>query len=728
MIRLKNVSKIYYQNGTIATGFSKVSTKFDIGEFIVIVGESGSGKSTLLNVISGLDTYEEGEMYINGEETSHYTDSDFEDYRRKYVANIFQAFNLVNSYTVKQNVELVLLIHGFDKKTIKNKVTAILKKVGLYELRNRRVSRLSGGQKQKTAIARALAKETPIIVADEPTGNLDKEAAREIFKLLSEIAKDKLVVVVTHNFDQVEKYATRVLKMHDGRLIEDKKIKDVEKGELVNNSYREMNFMYKLMLAMRNAVNVGTKFLIVLAIFLIISFVLIYRTYGIFQDEYDTLTNGSQVFVDRSPERIVLNKKDKKSFSDEEMNSILNLEHVSSIDKYDSKEMQMNLKIPKNDVDFNVGINTLSNTDFKLIHGRKPEKRGEILLTVNDNAWNLSYAKEYMLNEEASLNYKYNYNEFIKFKIVGIAIFNSEEKKDFEVAVNDEYFQELINYYNFLVKIPKEDITIDKFPYSIIVPTDKLKAGEILYDASLQEYCEDQICLGKTIKLTSKDLYFSKVKEYVLDNPVDNQKLKELGINFDNSLDVPYLVYVSFDDIYDLVYDGHYQISAYVDDVQYIDEVLGELDSLGYNTLALKDTVSVSSSSMKLFRLMNVISIVVTIIVLVAVSSVVINLVLRSRIKYFAVVRMLGGSLKLNRTLINLELAFIATLSYVSVIFVYVFNHFKPIFNFDIFRFVKYYHLIIIYGLVIILALVISRRFSKKIFNSSMINTYNMEV
>lgn len=185
---------------------------------------------------------------------------------------------------------------------------------------------------------------------------------------------------------------------------------------------------------------------------------------------------------------------------------------------------------------------------------------------------------------------------------------------------------------------------------------------------------------------------------------------------------------MSFDDIYDLVYDGHYQISAYVDDVQYIDEVLGELDSLGYNTLALKDTVSVSSSSMKLFRLMNVISIVVTIIVLVAVSSVVINLVLRSRIKYFAVVRMLGGSLKLNRTLINLELAFIATLSYVSVIFVYVFNHFKPIFNFDIFRFVKYYHLIIIYGLVIILALVISRRFSKKIFNSSMINTYNMEV
>ncbi len=107
MIELKNVSKYYYQNGMIASGFTKVNLKFNIGEFVVITGESGSGKSTLLNVISGLDSYEEGEMYINGEETSHYTESDFEDYRRKYIGNIFQNFNLVNSYTVYQNIELV---------------------------------------------------------------------------------------------------------------------------------------------------------------------------------------------------------------------------------------------------------------------------------------------------------------------------------------------------------------------------------------------------------------------------------------------------------------------------------------------------------------------------------------------------------------------------------------------------------------------------------------------
>ena len=116
MLKLKNVSKFYYNKGVIASGFNKVSIEFDLQEFVAIVGESGSGKSTLLNVISGLDSYEEGEMYINGEETSHYRESDFEEYRKKYVSNIFQNFNLVNSYTVYQNIELVLLLNGYKKR------------------------------------------------------------------------------------------------------------------------------------------------------------------------------------------------------------------------------------------------------------------------------------------------------------------------------------------------------------------------------------------------------------------------------------------------------------------------------------------------------------------------------------------------------------------------------------------------------------------------------------
>ena len=203
MLKLKNVSKFYYSNGMIASGFSRVNLELSMGEFVVITGESGSGKSTLLNVLSGLDTYEEGEMYINGEETSHYNEEDFEEYRRRYVGNIFQNFNLVNSYTVYQNVELALLLNGESRKNIKDEIMDIIAKVGLTDFAGTRCSKLSGGQKQRVAIARALAKETPVIVADEPTGNLDSNAAEEVMKILSEISKDKLVIIVTHNIEQV---------------------------------------------------------------------------------------------------------------------------------------------------------------------------------------------------------------------------------------------------------------------------------------------------------------------------------------------------------------------------------------------------------------------------------------------------------------------------------------------------------------------------------------------
>ena len=257
MIQLKNVSKYYYSKGMIASGITKVNLEFDIGEFVVITGESGSGKSTLLNVISGLDTYEEGEMYIEGRETSHYTTAEFEEYRKKYIGNIFQDFNLVNSYTVYQNIELILWINGVNESEIKERIPRILERVGLTEFAKTKVSKLSGGQKQRVAIARALAKDTAVIVADEPTGNLDSESAAEVVKLLSELSKDKLVVIVTHNFDQFEEYATRIVKMNDGRVIEDKYLShppeysmrfESEGGKISNKN--------KLKLGIRNTFNI----------------------------------------------------------------------------------------------------------------------------------------------------------------------------------------------------------------------------------------------------------------------------------------------------------------------------------------------------------------------------------------------------------------------------------------------------------------------------------------
>ena len=249
IIKLSNVSKFYSNNGVISSGFSKVNLSLDMGEFVVITGESGSGKSTLLNVISGLDSYQEGEMYINGEETSHYSEEDLEVYRRRYIGNIFQTFNLINSYTVYQNIELVLLLDGANKFEIKDRILDVIDKVGLTKFKNTKTSKLSGGQKQRVAIARSLVKDTPIIVADEPTGNLDRANAKSIMKLLYELSRDKLVVIVTHNYEDVEAFCTRKITMSDGNIISDKVIKKTDKISASPREYKNIKLINKIILS-----------------------------------------------------------------------------------------------------------------------------------------------------------------------------------------------------------------------------------------------------------------------------------------------------------------------------------------------------------------------------------------------------------------------------------------------------------------------------------------------
>lgn len=189
LLKLKNIGKIYDSNDIFTIGIRGINLEFDYNEFVTIEGESGSGKSTLLNVIGANDTYEEGELYINGEETSHYSETEWEKYREKNIATIFQDFNIIENLTVLENVELALLRLD-DKKERRKRAKELIDRVGLTKQINQRGSKLSGGEKQRTVIARALAKDAPIILADEPTGNLDVKASKEVAALLKEVSKD----------------------------------------------------------------------------------------------------------------------------------------------------------------------------------------------------------------------------------------------------------------------------------------------------------------------------------------------------------------------------------------------------------------------------------------------------------------------------------------------------------------------------------------------------------
>lgn len=223
-IELQNISKSYYSETAVTQALRKVSLSFSMGEFVAITGESGSGKSTLLNIIGGMDSFDEGEMVVDGETTFQYDDEDWETYRRTKIGYVFQDYSLIGHYTALDNIMSALLIMGHTREEAEKISASYLDQVGLKGYETHRASELSSGQKQRLSIARALAKDTGIIVADEPTGNLDSETGIQIIELLKELSKNRLVIMVTHNYDQAEAYVTRKIRLHDGQIISDVEI------------------------------------------------------------------------------------------------------------------------------------------------------------------------------------------------------------------------------------------------------------------------------------------------------------------------------------------------------------------------------------------------------------------------------------------------------------------------------------------------------------------------
>ncbi len=223
MLELKGIKKDYPAGDGIVHALKGIDLQFRKSEFVSILGPSGCGKTTMLNIIGGLDQYTEGDLVINGTSTKHYKDRDWDAYRNHSIGFVFQSYNLIPHQSVLQNVEIALTLSGVSKAERRKRAIKVLQDVGLGNQLRKKPAQMSGGQMQRVAIARALVNNPDIILADEPTGALDTETSVQVMDLLKEIAKDRLVIMVTHNPDIAEKYSTRIIRMLDGEITSDSK-------------------------------------------------------------------------------------------------------------------------------------------------------------------------------------------------------------------------------------------------------------------------------------------------------------------------------------------------------------------------------------------------------------------------------------------------------------------------------------------------------------------------
>ena len=382
-IKLQNISKYYYSETAVTQALQGINLEFRMGEFVAITGESGSGKSTLLRIISGMDTFDDGELYVDGQPTFQYDEDDWEEYRRTKIGFVFQDYSLIGHYTAKENIVSALLIMGVPEKEAGDKAIHYLERVGLSAQRDQRASKLS--------IARALAKDTDIIVADEPTGNLDSETGAQIVKLLRDLSQDHLVIMVTHNYEQVEKYVTRKVRLHDGSLILDvsenmdtnqksevsentdtdqksevsenmdtdqksevsentdtdqksemsenvdnnEKTSDGKKSE--SNEERLRDRTIGRIFVRMNAVRQPEKIALFMGFFLaaaIVSFLFIGQLLMNADDIY-TKKYSATSFARKDDKRISIRRKDQKFMTKKDIDQLTKMKHVVSVDQYD---------------------------------------------------------------------------------------------------------------------------------------------------------------------------------------------------------------------------------------------------------------------------------------------------------------------------------------------------------------------------------------------------------
>lgn len=754
MLRLERVSKFYSGHGLVSTGFSKVDLEFHVGEFVAITGESGSGKSTLLNVISGLDSYEEGEMYVMGEPTSGYSKEDLEDYRKKYIGNIFQTFNLINSYTVYQNIELVLLLSGYNKKQIPARIQEIIEKTGLTGLEKKKASKLSGGQKQRVAIARALAKETPIIVADEPTGNLDVKSAAEIIALLHELSKDKLIIIVTHNYEQVEPYVTRKITMHDGRVAEDKQLRPPLPADEDNIKTARADALRpgsQVRLGARNTFNLPAKFVLLFIVFLFLCSGAI-SMYSTVQNMGDSMDSGwNNYFVNTGKDRILVTREDRREFTEKDYERLAAISNVKRVVKNDlSLDLQTSVTDENRENSsfwISAQLSDAAMYEGQLTAGRMPENSKEAIFMVPRDGYAADHMEE-ALDKNVNVSDDYTGNDVFKdkMKIVGYGYLTEEQAKEMEnrghytegyLCINEKAMDlvrmvSLEKYcrqeYEFAGQIFEGSSYSGMYP---IQQSDDVAEGEV--------YIPEDIAMmsmysayGQELKMTNRSLYFEDDFTFTVGAVINKDNCNYyLGIeNFDEVNTST--VYINPKDYKKIFDKENFQSSVMTADSKLTAETAKQIEEAGYKTFVVNEgVIRYDQEMIPVFNILRTLLLAGVLIVLFFVSYFIIKLILKSRNVYFSTIRMLGATKENAGNLLKIELFIVFNLAFAACsAFVYAVK--AKLLQSDMLMNMASYleakDFVLLYIVLCILTILLAVRYAKQLFKQTAMNAYKEEV
>lgn len=670
MIKLINVSKYYSTENTVVQALKNINLEFNIGEFVAITGESGSGKTTLLNIISFIDTIEDGDLFINGKNVSSIKQSEIDDFRKEYISFIFQNYNLIDSYTVYKNVESALIFKGLSRSERKEKVKEIIEKVGLKGRLHHRASKLSGGEKQRVAIARAIAQDTKIIIADEPTGNLDSENGNQVIKLLSDLAKDKLVIIVTHNYGQVEKYVTRKVRLFDGEVVEDKKLKEYSGLIETKKEEKSINLINRsINISFNNFISQIKNSFFMFSVTFVLVF-LIFFFYAIALNFKDPLVN-SIIYLNGYPERLIIKKEDNSTLTEADYNYLSKHNKIKNVYKNDiALDMRMNFSYHGNNY-YDQGYTFSGKYDISKdifysqhLYGRLPKETFEVVVKLNYEKHNKEYINR-LLNKEILVNFiDRNTGTSIKLKLVGFIHHESIEEDTFYVT------DETLNIIN--ESILSDYIQINQKVYSEFI-NEKLyfnKRNSIIIDAKLNGY-----------EIVSYRL-FDKIKSRpYLSYEVFGEELiiKDHSYREDKYYDTIFVSYELYNRLMnEQSIEENYQWSINLKNKFDYKNVTKELQKKGYyvyspfydNAVSMEDPLAFN-----IFLSNNGIQIglYLLIIIFYMISYLIYKVIYRRRIKDYAIFKVIGASNLEIKSIIYFEFVLSFLCAYISFFTLYFF-------------------------------------------------------